>query len=291
EENKLLKNWQLENPKEFNAIQLTMATKHARSYNKFDSRKGWDKMSQRIEKEVDTKEFSLKPFLRYAIAASVALAIGVFGFQLFTTESIEMLTFKNSTPNSKNYTLPDGSTILLAQNSAVEYAKNFTDNRSLKLTGAAFFDVKKNKDKPFSISTNQGLVKVLGTSFNVNSRNGKTQVDVKSGKVSLSNNNQEVKLSKNESAWSNGKSISQKYAVKINDFAWVTGEFQFDNTPFEEVIKFLELHYGDVIDVKTIINCSFTGTFANENIDGIIEAIVLSCNLEFSKENNRIILE
>ena len=44
-----------------------------------------------------------------------------------------------------------------------------TDHRSLTLSGEAYFDVQKG-NKPFTISTNQGQVTVLGTSFNVRSR-------------------------------------------------------------------------------------------------------------------------
>ena len=292
EEQSAMENWRLENPKEFEVLKATMRADSGDKYHEFDLERGWDKMSKRIDAST-TKTFSLRPILKYAVAASIVAIIGVFGFQLLTNSTEDMIAFENNTNAVDSLLLPDGTQLFLAANSKVEYAKDFKEHRDIKLEGEAFFDVFRNESKPFIIETAYGNVEVLGTSFNVNTFEQKTRVDVKTGLVSLSNGSQDIKLTVNESAWSDGTNISEKTVVNDNVLSWKTGEFNFSNTPIDEAVKFLESFFGDVIDLelKSQEKCEFTGSFSNQNIDGIIEAIVLSCNLEFSKENDRFILK
>ncbi len=286
----ILDNWLLKHQKEFDVLKATMEAKVGNKYEKFDTKKGWEKISKRMDQPSKLR-FSIKPILKYSIAASIAILIGLVGFKFISSSSQNMLVFENKTNTADSLQLPDGTKIFLAPNSKIEYAKNFEQQRNIKLDGKAFFDVFRDENNPFIIQTTYGDVKVLGTSFNVNTFGDKTKVDVKSGLVALSINKKEIKLSKNESAWSDGVNISEKSMANPNFLSWKTGQFYFDNTPIMEVVKFLEAFFGDVIDTQfENKDCSFTGSFKNQNLDGIIEALVLSCNLEFSKENNRFTL-
>ncbi len=72
-------------------------------------------------------------------------------------------------PGSKSKVeLPDGSVVWLNAGSTLTYDKDFgKENRAVTLIGEGFFDVTKNKEKPFIISTESISIKVLGTVFNV----------------------------------------------------------------------------------------------------------------------------
>ena len=94
--------------------------------------------------------------------------------------------------------LPDGSTVFLASNTSLEYHSDFKNTRDIKLDGEAFFDVARDEGHPFKIETQYGNVKVLGTSFNVNTKHNATKVSVNSGLVALENENERIELSANE---------------------------------------------------------------------------------------------
>ena len=57
----------------------------------------------------------------------------------------------------------------LNTNSKLEYPENFdADTREVTLSGEAFFDIERDKTKPFIIHTDLANIEVLGTSFYVN---------------------------------------------------------------------------------------------------------------------------
>ena len=94
-----------------------------------------------------------------------------------------------------NDTLPDGSFVTLNKNSSIHYPKKFPGRkRNIELKGEAFFTVTPDKEKPFVISVNDVTVTVVGTSFNIKSVSGKTQVVVESGIVQVTKNNKTIEL-------------------------------------------------------------------------------------------------
>jgi len=285
-----LSEWKAKNSQEYNALEQTLANTEGSKYKTFDTPTAWRKMESRIE-NTNPKVFNLKPILRYAAAASIAILLGIGGFKYFSNTQ-NFITISNSTSAVMPVNLPDGSNIFLAQHSTLDYHQDFKMNRSLKLDGEAFFDVSRDETHPFTISTTYGKVEVLGTSFNVNTNESKTIVSVKSGLVALKNKEQVVQLSIGESASSDGKSISEITKVKPNYLSWKTGEFTFDDIPLPEAINDLKTYFTDaIIAYNSSHVCGVTGKFNHQNIDEIIEAIALSCNLEFSKEGNKLILK
>lgn len=285
EEEKELILWRKVNELEYQSISKTIHSTEVNGSVKFDTRKAWDKMDAKIDGS--TKTFSLKPILKYAIAASIAIIIGIGGFNMLKSTSIDFILIQNDNISNKTVELPDGSEVILAKNSILEYNPDFKNSRDLKLKGEAFFEVYRDESHPFIIKTMNGDVAVLGTSFNVNTFDNKTKVDVKTGLVALRNNGAEIKLTVNESAWSDSKQISNKENVDQNYLSWQTGLFNFENTSLSNVINDLESFYGNIIDLEDLKECTFSGSFNNQKIEDILEALALSCNLELTKFNNR----
>ena len=106
---------------------------------------------------------------------------------------------KKESNNSKftnRVVLEDGTVILLKPNSSIEYPAKFSVvDRKVTLKGEAFFDVTKDKTRPFIISTSELTVKVLGTSFNVMAYEGAKEISVavKTGKVSVVKSKDDVR--------------------------------------------------------------------------------------------------
>ena len=86
--------------------------------------------------------------------------------------------------------MPDGTTGYLNSNSSIKYNGNFSSDRQVSLTGEAFFDVVKDKRRPFTVNTNEVNVRVLGTRFNIASYENEKDVEVvlEEGKLIFSEN-------------------------------------------------------------------------------------------------------
>ena len=147
---------------------------------------------QRIATPVQIFLSKFKPRITYAVALGLALIFALpIAYDSFTTE-----TFITQKTNFQTIQLPDGSTISLNAESQIKYKKDFNTNyRSLTLSGEAYFDVQKG-NTPFTINTNHGQVTVLGTSFNVRSRENGFEVGVNEGIVKVSNDAKSVILQK-----------------------------------------------------------------------------------------------
>lgn len=142
-----------------------------------------------------------RPSKKAWLAASVALVLLTgLGYYLYFSKSEvapqvtsinEMILddfreISNPTASVKVVELADGSTISLYPKSKVKFPEDFNKNeRSVYLTGQAFFEVVKNAQKPFWVFTENISTQVVGTSFMVKAFEGakESNVEVKKGKV------------------------------------------------------------------------------------------------------------
>lgn len=197
--------------------------------------------------------------------------------------------------------LPDGTSVSINSESTLRYNPvSFNkDERKIVFDGEAFFDVTSNKKVPFIISTNSMELKVLGTKFNILSREYTETIEVSllKGHVLLSSlvskNTQE--LFPNQKALFQ-KSTGQFVVIKEKDStstAWMKGELIFHNQPLGDVIKTIETNY-DVsfrfVDCDTINRDLFTGTFPVQNINEILEILQKSYGFEYNKVGKQIIV-
>src|SRR5690606_6204958 len=91
--------------------------------------------------------------------------------------------------------LPDGSTVLLNDDSELSYSLPFDDGpREVTLKGEAFFDIIHDNNKPFIVRTGNISTNVLGTAFNINARNRNVVVTVERGLVQVSDETQALSL-------------------------------------------------------------------------------------------------
>lgn len=173
-----------------------------------------------------------------------------------------------TTPRGGTYqvTLPDGTSVWLNAASSLTYPVTFTQTeRMVELTGEAYFEVAKNKNKPFIVSSRGMTVRVLGTHFNINSYSDEKALvtTLLEGSIRLGYKTSGVILTPGEQAsiqavtgeQTNGEKITgnQASASQIlitqpsapeGAIAWKEGYFQFDHAAISLVMRQLARWYN-----------------------------------------------
>ncbi len=259
----------------------------------------WQRFTQRVQKRETPviSIFSTKKWLRIAAIFIVVLSGSLLAYQLFKPVSTDfkMLTVTTS-KETKIDTLPDASVITLNKNSSLSYPSAFTGNeRKVLLKGEAFFNISPNKKKPFIITINDITVKVVGTSFNIKSINGKTEVIVETGIVKVIRNNKMVELKPKEKILvqkTDAALTTEPNTDKLYNY-YRSKEFECDNTPLWKVVEVLNEAYdvNIVIEKKDLRAMPLTTTFNNESLDNILNIIQQTFNISVIKKDNQIILQ
>ena len=231
-----------------------------------------------------------------SVAAAVLLLAGAFFVFNQNSTPVEMLVMKTLDGEVKEVALADGSKVWLNENSLLSYPDAMNgDERRVTLKGEAFFDITKNPSKPFIIDTRDAEVKVLGTSFEVRAMDDetKTEVVVKTGKVSLGKKN-EVKpliLTKNQKGVYNNK--TQGYVrseVKdLNSISWQSKTMEFNDVVLEKVLIDIENHFDIkvTLDNQDLLKCKFTSIFIDKDQDAVLKTISNVLKMKLVETNDK----
>ncbi|EOZ97140.1 anti-FecI sigma factor, FecR [Indibacter alkaliphilus LW1] len=146
----------------------------------------------------------------------------------------------------KELLLPDSSFVLLKPNSSLSYQKGFEKERKVTLSGSAFFDVKRNPDKVFSVTADDSKIEVLGTSFEVQtySQFPEQRITVASGKVAVAyKGNSVATLEQSEQLKINKQNgtVVQSKTEYYQDLK--LKRLVFDNADLKEVAHLLTSYY------------------------------------------------
>lgn len=250
----------------------------AKSYeeNRFDPKKALARSqngSLRRSLSLSKRTVMLKRIAGVAAAA----AVGIFLYLSWLTQWTGYAAYDIA----QTFTLPDSSSVTLAPGSTLRLQKH-KDKRLVQMTGKVYFNVRHDDRAPFRVDAGSGFVKVLGTRFQVDSRDP-ICVSVVSGKVLFSairSGEEALILTKGQSAVldpaaSKPVEITPKHP---NPAAWATGEFIYDNTPLPEVLSELSEYY----DVTLVAfdaghssgeSRSLSGEFSTSSLQEILNLI------------------
>lgn len=105
---------------------------------------------------------------KYAAVVAVLLVVSVFSFNYWSSSPQEKwLSVVTGSQETKDIVLSDGSRVWLNENSVLKYPENFsTAEREVKVEGEAYFEVNKDRHRPFTVYNDAMSVQVLGTKFN-----------------------------------------------------------------------------------------------------------------------------
>ena len=264
-----------------------------------DVEKAWERFQKRVGDQDQAPKISKGsgfPWMRIAASVILIAGLGVIAyFMINSNASKEMVA--QTAQNVLVDTLPDGSVITLNKRSAITYPPKFKGNsRAIALKGEAFFNVAPDKKKPFIISVNDVQVTVVGTSFNIKSENGNTEVVVETGIVQVTRSGKTVELNAGEKVVMHANdSIASKEAVdeKLYNY-YRTKEFVCDETPLWKLVQVLNEAYDAkiIIGRKELNDKKITTIFYNESLEKILEVIHLTFDITvIKKEDGQIILQ
>ena len=264
-----------------------------------DVNKAWERFQNKVAGKNESVKILKSSFSWLRVAASIILIAGL-GITLF------MLVNKNTEPkemvaqtgqNVLIDTLSDGSVITLNKRSTVTYPSKFKGNtRAIALKGEAFFNVAPDKKKPFIISVNDVQVSVVGTSFNIKSENGNTEVVVETGIVQVTKSGKTVELNAGEKIImpaNDSSATKEKVSDKLYNY-YRSKEFVCDETPLWKLVQVLNEAYDSkiIIGRKELNDKRITTIFYNESLEKILEIIHLTFDITvIKKEDGQIILQ
>lgn len=234
---------------------------------------------------------------------AAAVIIGLLMLSTFTITRLykfkdQAIAHNISTPQGAktNLILPDGTQVWLNSSSQITYSGDFVNERNIKLTGEAYFDVVKSK-VPFEIKTQLGNIKVLGTAFNVKAypdENFVTTLERGSLEVSSNSGNRKVVIKPGQQSTITNKMKFSVAEVDSKEFvSWKDGKLIFIRKPLKDVVKMLERWYNlrIVLENENTQELWFTGTIEMETITEVLEMINTTLPIEYAFDRDTRIMK
>lgn len=254
----------------------------------------------RTKMKPSAKRVALHPRRKWiGIAAAVTLLLTItYTSDLFRKPVVQIA--QTGVNEILEVQLADGSIVWLNENSSLEHPDFFKGKeRNVTLKGEAFFDVKRNENKPFRIETRDAEVLVLGTSFNVKTLEGESlaEVTVHTGKVQFASNNgmQKTILEQGQAAQLNVATNEMFFIeeASMNSIAWKTKQLSFRNMMLSEVFHELGQYFDQKFEIGNaeILDCPFTMPPKEADLQKILNDITQIFNLSIEQRDDTLVVK
>jgi len=216
-----------------------------------------------------------------------------------TNKNLKEIVYNTiSTPKGGQYQLelPDGSLVWLNATSSIRFPASLVEKeRRVEITGEAYFEVAKDRDRPFIVTVNNSEVQVVGTHFNINAYDDEDDVKttllegsvrfVNGVDVNILKPGQQSQLAKNGSI----KVVSDVDVDRV--VAWKNGLFDFDNAGIETIMRQLSRWYNVDIEYNGKTDDLFIAEMRrNIKLSDALKALELTGKVRFEIEGKKIIV-
>lgn len=242
------------------------------------------------EKHAKKSYLFIREILKIAAVAVIVLW-GNFLYRNYQEETMEMLYQTISVPAGQriNLTLPDGTDVWLNARTKIRYPFSFNgEKREVFLDGEAFFDVSKDKRKPFIVQTPKYRLEVLGTAFNVEDYSGKNGFETMlfNGSIKIISNDsipQTITLTPTYKAYLENGRLAVGHVEDYSVYRWREGLICFKDESFTDIMSDFEKYYGLTIQIdnEQVKKQHYSGKF--RQTDGVDYALrVLQKDIRFT---------
>jgi ferric-dicitrate binding protein FerR (iron transport regulator) len=248
---------------------------------------------------------------RWIWAAASVLAVGILSVW-FLLQSGANNNISTRFGEVRQVSLPDQTLVTLNANSKLEYKKQWKkgEAREVWLKGEAFFEVTHlnrqgqpiKEEERFIVHAEGIKVQVLGTSFNVNDRDGFTKVLLQSGSVQIDfddKNKESIILKPGDVAKLDRrtKDVIRETANGGNETSWKKKELRLDNTSFADIISRIENYYGYKVKVEDerLLGRQVSGTGASslslEDEETLFKSLEIILSIKIDKKDKTIYIK
>lgn len=299
------------------ATLIAQAADFIRAYNLQDNIADAESRLQtwsRIEQTLQTahsiipekKIFRIAALLKIAAAALVIIIAGVWLFNSGKDSEAPAIVVATSYGEIKNITLPDKSVVTLNANSILRYSSSeiVGKPREVWIKGEAYFNVAhRNKDtnniEPsdrFIVHCSDIDIEVLGTTFNVKARNGKTDVALLTGKIRIDYKDAQhqqktmVMAPGDYVAYSENKVLVAKKIDKPEQVNAWTGELiSFNDATLKEIAETLTERFGYTVTIKdeAIADLKIEGEISVNSVAELLDVVTTTLDLTIEQSANK----
>lgn len=255
---------------------------------------GLDRLHAKLAQEPRTaKRLTMRPRRSWLRIAAVLVGIGLFGAWWYQqqTAAPDWIVVATSPGEQRELVLPDGSEIILNENTRLSYRADLAtaNTRELSLRGEAYFDVVRAPEQPFVITTPQVDVRVLGTAFNLRAlaEEQSAELAVTHGRVAFKPHSatEAMIVEKGGLArWAADAPVQLQKAQPTDNYrAWYSRTLQFTNTPLVEVLELLSRTYQltfDTSEAPTIDDCQLSGHWEQISAPEAVALLELQTGLQ-----------
>ncbi|TKC09245.1 FecR family protein [Pedobacter frigoris] len=193
------------------------------------------------------------------------------------------------------FTLPDGTKVWLNAASKLKFPSDLSGKeRKIELEGEAYFEVAKDKKRPFIVISEGQQLEVLGTHFNLNTYGDEhpgTVTSLLEGSVKVTGKEGSRVLKLGERGINTIKGVLLLRGDAQDDVDWKEGRFVFDNEPLEQIMAKVSRWYDVAIvdERKAAKPVTFKGSFSRyENVSKVLSKLEFAGDVKFKIEGRKI---
>ncbi|MEP5614089.1 MAG: FecR family protein [Cyclobacteriaceae bacterium] len=242
-----------------------------------------DGFSELIKKRDKVKVVQWHQRSSLKIAASLLVVLSLV---LLVFRNDSMTTVATGIAESREVLLPDSSIVYLASSSILSYnEESWNHARKLDLKGSAFFEVEKGS--PFEVTFTQGVVQVLGTSFEVKSFADYGSVACYEGEVVVESGETKKKLRKGMGVRLENEKTPESF--EFRNISWSKDISRYQSAPLSIVFERLAAEFDLEIASGSIdLTRTFTGAYSNMDIVSALNIVSSSMQLTYKRSNGAV---
>ena len=263
----------------------------------------WTKLQEQTQTQTKPASGRLPFWKKYLrIAASILVPLICIGLGYYFSENKSKQVDNKTTVQVEvgqkaNIQLPDGTHVWLNSAGLLTYDNTYNQKeRIVYLQGEAYFEVNKDKTRPFIVKANDISVEALGTNFDVKAYpndNYVTAILLK-GSIRVSSPSQSEVLKPNEKLTftkSAGQFTKSVLMDADKNVSWINNQLAFEQERLEDIAKVLERMYSIQIRFtsENLKDIRFSGTIKNTNLENVLQLVTLVSPVRYSLENDTII--
>lgn len=254
------------------------------------------------EKGKQSKILSMHRWMKYAavIAAMLVMGGGIGYWFYQSGNNQQMMVAVASEGIVKEVVLPDGSKVWLNNAATLKYPREFSEKeRNVYLEGEAYFEVTKNRHKPFTVQSDAIRVRVLGTTFNLKSdkRCRIAEATLIEGEIEVKGNKEEGQIiltpgQRAELNKNNGRLTVKQVDAKL-DAVWHDNLIPFQKADIFTITKALERFYNVKIILSPDIQTgkTYSGVLKRKsNIESVLKSLQNSIPIDYKIVGNNIFI-